>query len=352
MKNTLSFVVLLAAIVWVGGAARADDPLPTPWNGMDIGGPSPAGVAHADGGAFTITAGGAGLAGASDQFHFVFQSVTGDFALVARVTPSAGPGTPASGGLMVRDALATTSNFVAVAQTSSQGMRSQYRTPSVPRVGTDTAAASGAVWLRLVKRGTTVSSYLAADAGGAAGAWKKVGSDQPIASGMIYAGLWLAGASPGAGGQATFDHVSLVSGTQPALDDGVYTIVPVSAPALVLSLNDGKVGLAAPGQRWMIESKGGLYAIRPAQNVSLALAVAGGASASGTGVVVQADRGQPAERWSVITHGDGTYGLAPQCAPDSGLDDLGGNTTPAARIDIWQRWDGDPHTEWAITPAP
>lgn len=345
--------LLLAVGLWGAAAAHADDHLPVPWNGMDIGDPVPAGAASMDNGSLTVTAGGSGLSGTSDQFHFVFQAVSGDFALIARVTPPSGADRSAGAGLMVRDALAAASNFAAVVQTPGQGVLSQYRTAYSPTVGADTVPASGPVWVRLVKRGTTVDAFQASDAGSVPGAWKKVGGDQPIGSGMIYAGLCLSSHSPGTGCRATFDHVSLAIGPQPALDNGTYTIVPVSAPAMALSAADGKVRLAAPGQRWTFTGKGGdLYAIQTAQDGSLALAVAGGGTESGTGIVLQADQGRPSERWSVVPNGNGTYGLVPQCAPGSGLDDFGGNTTAAAHIDIWQRWDSDPHTQWTITSAP
>lgn len=351
------WLVLAAVSLCFITAAHADDRLPVPWNGMDIGGATPAGSSQLDNGTFTVTAGGAGLAGASDQFHFVYQSITGDFALVARVIPPADAGDHASAGLMVRDALAATSNFAAIVQTHGHDAMSEYRTPCAPRTGTDEVNASASVWIRLVKRGTTVTTFLASDSGGTHGPWKKVGSDEPTASGMVYVGLCLTSQTPGTNCTAAFDHVSLDTGPQPLLDNGVYTITPVSAPALVLGAAGGIVGLSAPagppGQKWVFTGKGGdAYDIQPSGDQSLALTVVGGGSASGTKLTLQADQGLSSQRWSVLSNSNGTFGLVPQCAPDSGLDDFGGNTTLAAQIDIWQRWDSDPHTQWTITPAP
>ncbi len=352
LRRFVLLAALVAAGLWSTTGARADDHLPVPWNGIDIGSPTQTGGSQAENGTFTVTAGGAGLSGGSDQFHYVYQSVTGDFALIARVTFSPGSNDAAEAGLMVRDALAATSNFVAIVRTPRPGVLFQYRTPCAPRVATDAAGASGPVWIRLVKRGTMVDGYLAADANNAPGTWKKVGGGQPIASGMVYVGFCLASQSPGTNCRATFDHVSLAIGLQPLLDNGPYAIVPAGAPALVLNASDAGVTLGSPGPKWVFTGSGGLYAIHPSNDSSRVLAVAGGGSADGTRIVTEADRKLPSERWAVVPNANGTYGLVPQCVSGSGLDDFGGNATPAAHIDLWERWDGDPHTEWTLTPAP
>ena len=350
-------VLLVMAGLSAMAVAHAADQVPAPWDGMDIGAPNPAGGSQTDNVTFMLTAGGGDLSGTSDQFHFVYQSVTGDFSLVARVTSQTGPSDLAKAGLMVRDALATTSNFVALVRTPGHGVRFQYRTPCVPLVGTDSVNASGTVWIRLVKRGATVGAYFSADTGDAPPLWKKVGGDQPIASGMVYVGLCLTGHTPGSPSTAAFDHVSLSTGPQPALDNGTYTVTPSGAQALVLNAIALGVGLAAPtglsGQKWVFTAMGGSrYDIQPDSDRSSALTVAGGGSVVGAKAVLAPDQGLPGQRWSVVVNGNGTYGLVPQCAPDGGLDDFGGNATPTAVIDIWQRWTDDPHTQWIITRTP
>ena len=350
-------LAILAAIgLWAASDAQAADPLPVPWNGMDIGGPSPSGGSQFAGGTFTVTAGGAGLSGASDQFHLVYQSVTGDFSLVARVTFPPGSG-DAEAGLMVRDALAATSNFVATIATPRRGVLFQYRTPFVPRVGAAAATASSPVWLRVVKRGMVMAGYLAPDTNNAPGIWRRVGGDEPTASGMVYTGLFLAGSGSGAGSQAAFDHVSFATGPQPLFDDGVYTISPVGAPGMVLATAGDGVHLEpageSAGRKWRLVNKGGgLYSVQPLSDPSRALSVPGAKSDSGSRVAVAADQGQNTQRWSIVAAGDGTCSLLPQFNAAVGLDDFGGNATPAAIVDIWNYNSADPHLQWTITPAP
>ena len=340
-------IALFSLILLGAPLAQADEPLPVPWNGIDIGSLTPAGVATEKNRGFTITAGGSGFSGVSDRFHFVYQSVTGDFSLTARVLSSA------NAGVMVREALAATSSFAAALQTPSQSAVFAYRTLEFPQIGTDALAEPHYFWLRLVKRGIIVNGYAAPEVNGVQGVWKQIGGGSPIASGMVYAGLCLSGPAPGTPGEAVFDHIALTLGP-PALDDGVYTIVPVSAPALALDATDTQVTLGSPGKKWALTRQGkNVYSIQPMTDMSLALTVLGSGSKSGTQVVLQADSGQPAQRWSVVPNSsNGTYGLVPQCAPGSGLDDFAGSATAGARIDIWDRWDSDPHTQWTFTTAP
>ncbi len=99
VKNRIAAIVLLGLALLSARPAVADDLVPTPWNGMDIGGPSPAGTAKADNGVFTLTGGGE-LSGSGDRFHFVYQALSGDGALIAHVTAEGNPNDLETAGLM------------------------------------------------------------------------------------------------------------------------------------------------------------------------------------------------------------------------------------------------------------
>jgi len=333
----------------------ADDQVPVPWNGIDIGGPSQAGASKADNGVFTLTGVGGELAGAGDRFHFVYQSLTGDCALVARVSAGGDPGGLTAAGIMARQALASTSDFVAVTLTPGHMVTSIYRGPCALRTASEGASAASPVWVKLVKRGTVVQSYMAADRGGTPAAWKRIGGSLPIPSGMIYVGLCRV--SRAQGGTATFDHISLATGTLPLLDNGLYTITPAGAPDMVLAAAVGDVHLApsdgSANQKWRLINKGGgLYCIQPFSDPSLALSVPGANSNPGSRVAVVADGGQNTQRWSIVPNSSGAYSLLPQFNMGVGLDDFGGNATPDAVIDIWNYDSADPHLQWTLTPAP
>jgi acetyl esterase/lipase len=146
--------------------------------------------------------------------------------------------------------------------------------------------------------------------------------------------------------------------SMPKLSAGAdYSISPVGAPSVSLSdLSGGAVGLepsTGVGSRWVFSPEGGgLYSIRPVDNRALALTVTGGAAVNTTPVVLSQFSGQGSQLWSVFRDAiTGEYSLLPKCAPDSALDDLRGNPTPEAKIDIFSFNYTDPHLQWILTPG-
>src|SRR3954467_8109132 len=106
------FPVLLASLVGLSflsrhtAVAQQAWSLPTPWSAQDIGNPTVAGSATFDQGTFTINAGGADIWGQSDQFTFVYQQVTGDVDVVARVDSISAAHAWSKSGVMIRSSLA------------------------------------------------------------------------------------------------------------------------------------------------------------------------------------------------------------------------------------------------------
>ena len=329
--------VLLIGLAWsTAQPTHADEAVPVLWNGMDIGSPQPAGIDKTDGNTITL-AGGGELAGVSDNFHFVYQAVSGDCTLTAHL---ASPNNSANAGLMARDALATTSNFVALLSSPGRGAESIYRTVCSPVISTVEVDGGAPAWLKLVKRGSIIQNYMAADLDGSHGTWKQIGSAQHIATGMVYIGLCLTSHTQATAGTAVFDHVSLITGPQPPVDNGVFTISPASAPGMYLTANGPVANIAIPvnaeNQKWLLVNKGNnFYSIQPASTSSAVLSVPGAKSDNGTKVAVLPDQGQNTQLWSLVSNSNGTYCLLPKFNTDIALDDYGGVTTPDAVIDIW-----------------
>ncbi|HEY3964532.1 MAG TPA: RICIN domain-containing protein [Planctomycetaceae bacterium] len=146
-----------------------------------------------------------------------------------------------------------------------------------------------------------------------------------------------------------------------AEDWGCYSVVPVSAPDLVLEAvdsgtTDGTVvsigrPSAAANQKWVIvPNSDGVYSIRPSYSSTLVLAVAKGRDKNGAPIVLETDRDQPWQRWRLNKQDNKSYTLVPRHAPEKGLDDFGGNQRPGANIDLWENRAGDPHLQWFIRP--
>ena len=169
-----------------------------------------------------------------------------------------------------------------------------------------------------------------------------------------------------ANGRRSFQLLCLlaaVSAANPASaeDWGSYSIVPASAQGLVLEAvaagtNAGTVvSIGKPtgawNQKWLIASRrNNLCSIRPAHAVHLALAVSQGGLKLGTPIVLETDEGKPWQEWALKKNEDGSYCVLPPHAPGYGLDHLGGNPRPGAKIDLWTNAPGDPHLRWFIRP--
>src|SRR5690242_10046473 len=80
--------------------------LPSPWSAQDIGSPALAGSASSNQGSFTITAAGTDIGGQSDQFTFIYQQVSGDVDVIARVDSITAADPASKTGVMIRSSLA------------------------------------------------------------------------------------------------------------------------------------------------------------------------------------------------------------------------------------------------------
>ena len=142
---------------------------------------------------------------------------------------------------------------------------------------------------------------------------------------------------------------------------GVYKIVPVSAPKMMLEARDrgtvegtlvsiNKAG-AAPHQQWNVVPKDdGLFVIKPAHEPTLVLAVAQGSAQQGARIVLEKNTGSPSQSWSLTKHDNGAYSLSPKHAPGMGMDLLGGRQEPGAQVDLWTLRPNDSHLQWFIAP--
>jgi hypothetical protein len=133
------------------------------WSTQDIGSGVGGSVAES-GGELRITGRGSSIWGNSDNFYFVYQTVSGNFDVRLRmVSPPANSG--AKLGVMVRNGLAANSRHVLVAARDADGRRLQFAYRDTDGGGTDYAggeldpAPSPPVWLRIVRKGADFEFY-------------------------------------------------------------------------------------------------------------------------------------------------------------------------------------------------
>src|SRR4051812_23516650 len=162
--RVLAIWCLLCGINSRSALAQTTWSLSAPWSAQDIGGPPIAGDSSFDQGTFTIDASGADIWGQSDQFHFVYQQVSGDVDVIARVDSVSATDAWAKAGLMIRSSLAADAAHGSVFVTGGNGIAFQSRAQDA---GSSAHLAGPALpapaWVRLTPRGTKVPAYSSSD---------------------------------------------------------------------------------------------------------------------------------------------------------------------------------------------
>ncbi len=179
--------------------------LPPPWAQQDVGAVGLPGSASYAGGVFGVDASGTDIEEDSDQFHFVFQSLTGDGAIQARVAAIEPTDPWAKGGVMIRETLAADSRHAMMALTPNNGLVFQRRTVAGGTTDTNFGASVGApYWVRVVRTGSTLSGYSSPDGV----TWTFVGSDTISGlSSSVFVGLPLTSHNNSLLCSATMDNV-------------------------------------------------------------------------------------------------------------------------------------------------
>ncbi|NIA31649.1 MAG: T9SS type A sorting domain-containing protein, partial [Actinobacteria bacterium] len=140
--------------------------LPAPWQETHVGNAVPEGYSIYDNGSFYLKAGGLGLGMTEDAFHFVYQKLSGDGSITAKLESVDDLGVGAFAGIMMRRSDSTSSGFAALIVSPRYGVYSKWRKP-----GTAVASSAGhhsistqtPLWLKLVRQGNIFSTYYSSD---------------------------------------------------------------------------------------------------------------------------------------------------------------------------------------------
>jgi glucose/arabinose dehydrogenase/regulation of enolase protein 1 (concanavalin A-like superfamily) len=178
--------------------------LPAPWASRDVGDAGVAGGANYANGTFTVEASGSDIADRADGFHFVYQQLSGDVELVARVTGVENTASGAKAGVMIRESLAGNAAYALMSQAYGEGTSFERRRGT----GWGTTLTSGGYskapyWVRLVRDGVNVSGYKSADGVN----WTLVGSTTISFPDAVYVGLAVTANNNATLCTATLDNV-------------------------------------------------------------------------------------------------------------------------------------------------
>ena len=187
--------------------------LPAPWLNRDIGAPSLTGSATASSGGFTVTGAGADIWSTADQFHYVYQPLTGDGEIIARVDSFQGPDSWSKAGVMIRETLNASSPHVFATATVGNGWTCQWRS-SAAGLSSSAAPTPGTApgWVRLARRGSVFTGSYSLDGTN----WTQIQSVTVSMASNVYVGLAVTSQNTGARATAAFSDVAVrpLSGNQ------------------------------------------------------------------------------------------------------------------------------------------
>jgi RHS repeat-associated protein len=187
-------------------------PLPTAWLDEDVGAVTLAGSASYTNSVFTVNASGNCLCSTADAMHFVYQPLSGDGTIVARVVSVSGPST-AEAGVMIRETLNPgATDAYADYQSSYISAYSRLSTGGTNVYANEVYIGSLPYWIKVVRSGSSFAQYESSNGT----SWTQVGSTQTITmASNTYIGLFVTNVNNSSLATATFDNVSVTIGTTP-----------------------------------------------------------------------------------------------------------------------------------------
>ena len=175
-----------------------------PWSSQDVGAVGLPGQAYNSGNTFTLTGSGSDIWAASDQFRYVYQTVTGDVSITARVTSEQSTDPWAKVGVMIRNSLDATDQFAFMDITPGNGASFQYRTSKGGSASNNNSGSFTApYWVRLVRSGNVITGYRSADGLN----WTAQGSATIFMGTAVDIGLEVCSHNNSLRNTSTFDNV-------------------------------------------------------------------------------------------------------------------------------------------------
>ncbi len=183
-------------------------PLPVSWLDQDVGSVGVAGSAGYANGTFSVAGAGQGTFFTStDGLHFVYQALSGDGTIVARVASLQGSSS-AQAGIMIRETLNAGANHVYLFEYASTLYLTERTSPGASSSYQSLGSGSLPSWIKLARSGNVFSMYGSADGVN----WTPLGTSQTVSMAQnVYVGLAVSSRSTSTLATATFDNVSVTS---------------------------------------------------------------------------------------------------------------------------------------------
>jgi RHS repeat-associated protein len=249
-------------------------PLPSGWSDGDVGSVGVAGSAAFASGTFTVKGAGSQIYGTADGFNFMYQSLSGDGTIVARVVSLSGGNSYAASGVMIRETLtAGSTNAKTAYWPAYHSIYFDVRTTtggSTSEPGTKSATLP--YWVEVVRSGTSFTSYTSPDGV----IWSQLAPSQTISMAQnVYIGLAVTSANTSALATATFDNVSVNSTAVPA---PVISGVSPDAGVIGSQVTITGSGFGSSQGSGLVNLNGNLVTVNSWSNTSIAITIPSGAT--------------------------------------------------------------------------
>jgi hypothetical protein len=181
--------------------------LSVPWPSADIGGVAVAGSTAQSGVTYTVSGAGK-ISGNADSFRFVYQSLNGDGEIKAQLTSVQNTGGGGCVGVMIRELMATNSQFGGMTLSTDGHFRWFERIGAGNNVATADSGSGTppAAWVRVTRSGNTLSGYKSTDGVN----WTLVHSSSITMAANIYVGLAVASGDVTKLNTSVFTNVAVV----------------------------------------------------------------------------------------------------------------------------------------------
>jgi outer membrane protein assembly factor BamB len=187
---------------------------PAPFTCADVGNPLLVGDQSLAAGSWTISGAGTDIGSYADQFHFVWQPITGNGAISARVATQANTSGAAKAGVMLRQSSNAGAAYYGAFLTPANGIVVQNRTAQGLQTDAVTSLAGAApAYIQVARSGNTFTTYTSPDGT----SWNVVAGSSLVlsASPTMLAGMAVTSAAPTTMGNATIDTVTLATSAPP-----------------------------------------------------------------------------------------------------------------------------------------
>jgi hypothetical protein len=182
--------------------------LPAGWSTSDVGATGLDGSGTFSAGTYTIRGAGDDIWGTTDALHFTSTTLDGDGDIVARVASIDGDAAWTKVGVMMRTTLDPGAPQAFMLISAAKGAAFQRRAVAG---GTSSSTSGGALsaprWVRLARRGATITGSVSSDGQ----TWTVVGSDTFSIGDSLLIGLGVSSHDAGLLATGVFDNVRVAS---------------------------------------------------------------------------------------------------------------------------------------------